>query len=145
MDIEAQLAELGRTVGYLKDRADILDCIQRESRARDRQDVDMISGCWWPEGVDEHGAVIATADVYPEQANAGHQGGFIQTSHNITNQIIHAIDASSASVESYVVGGAALAQGRSQSRQGQSGNRSLPRPDGKARWRMAHPDTALHH
>ena len=46
------MEELLRTVRQLKDRQDILDCIQRESRARDRQDAEQIAGCWWPEGVE---------------------------------------------------------------------------------------------
>jgi hypothetical protein len=104
MTLEEELAALKATVGYLKDRQDILDCVQRECRARDRQDVEQIAGCWWPEGVDEHGAVIATAPEYPERANAGHRAAFKATSHNITNQICE-IDGDTAWCESYVVGG----------------------------------------
>jgi len=104
MSVEQELAELKATVGYIKDRMDILDCIQRESRARDRQDVEQIASCWWEDGVDEHGAVIAYAPEYPERANAGHQGGFLQTSHNITNHICD-LDGDTANCESYVVGG----------------------------------------
>ena len=50
------IAELMQTVRYLKDRQDILDCSQRESRARDRQDAEQIASCWWEDGVDEHGS-----------------------------------------------------------------------------------------
>ena len=104
MSIEAELAELRATVGYLKDRQDILDCIQRESRARDRQDVEQIASCWWEDGVDEHGAVVTFAPEYPEQANAGHRGAFTATSHNITNHLCE-LDGDKAYCESYVVGG----------------------------------------
>lgn len=103
MSIEQELAELKATVGYIKDRMDILDCIQRESRARDRQDLEQIASCWWEDGVDEHGAVVTFAPDYPEKANAGHQG-FLQTSHNITNHICD-LDGNTANCESYVVGG----------------------------------------
>jgi hypothetical protein len=82
MSIEDELAELRATVGYLKDRQDILDCIQRESRARDRQNVNQIAGCWWEDGVDEHGAVVTFAPDYPEKANLGHAMNFNLTSHN---------------------------------------------------------------
>ena len=38
MGMEQEFEELKKTVRTLKDRQDILDCIQRESRARDRQE-----------------------------------------------------------------------------------------------------------
>ena len=104
MNIEAELERLRGIVGNLKDRQDILDCIQRECRARDRQDVDMIAGCWWPEGVDEHGPVITRAPDYPARANAGHGANFNMTSHNITNHLCQ-IEGNQAYCESYVVGG----------------------------------------
>lgn len=104
MTAEEELAELRATVRYLKDRQDILDCIQRESRARDRQDVDQINGCWWPEGVDEHGAVISKAPDYAERANMGHAMNFNLTSHNITNHLCE-LDGDTAYCESYVIGG----------------------------------------
>lgn len=59
MNVEEEFLKLKSTVRQLKDRQDIFDCIQRESRARDRQDVDMIESCWWEDGVDEHGPVAS--------------------------------------------------------------------------------------
>ena len=99
-----ELAELRATVRHLKDRQDILDCIQRESRARDRQDVAQINGCWWPEGVDEHGPVITAAPDYAARANMGHGMMFHMTSHNITNHLCE-IQGDTAHCESYVIGG----------------------------------------
>ncbi len=61
MSIESELAQLRSTVQYLKDRQDILDCIVREARGRDRQDVELTASCYWPEGSDEHGAIITPA------------------------------------------------------------------------------------
>jgi len=46
MSIEEEFEKLMSTVLHPKDRQDILDCIQRESRARDRQDLEMIASCW---------------------------------------------------------------------------------------------------
>jgi hypothetical protein len=43
----------------------------------------MIAGCWWEDGVDEHGAIVTHAPNYPESANAGHVANFNMTSHNI--------------------------------------------------------------
>jgi hypothetical protein len=97
-------AELLSTVRYLKDRQDILDCIQRECRARDRQDSEQIASCWWPEGTDEHGSFIYHMPDYPEQANAGHRAMFHMTSHNITNHLCE-IDGDTAHCETYVIGG----------------------------------------
>jgi SnoaL-like domain len=103
MSLEEKIARLEATVNYLKDRQDILDCIQRESRARDRQDSDQIAGCWWPEGVDEHGAVVTFAPDYPARANKGHRMNFHMTSHNITNHVC-ALEGDTANCESYVIG-----------------------------------------
>ena len=101
--MEEELLELRATVRQLKDRQDILDCIQRECRGRDRHDVDQIAGCWWEDGVDEHGASVVFAPDYPEMANAGHAANFNLTSHNITNHLCE-IDGDQAHCESYVVG-----------------------------------------
>ena len=102
--MDTEMEELRSTVRYLKDRQDILDCIQRECRARDRQDIDQIASCWWPEGADEHGAYTTMAPDYPEKANLGHKTNFHMTSHNITNHLCE-IDGDTAYCESYVVGG----------------------------------------
>ena len=104
MNVEQELAELRATVALLKDRQEILDCIQRESRARDRQDVEQIAGCWWEDGVDEHGAVVTFAPDYPAKANMGHGMNFNMTSHNITNHLCE-LDGDTAYCESYVIGG----------------------------------------
>jgi hypothetical protein len=104
MTIEAAFETLKATVRQLKDRQDIYDCIQRESRARDRQDVEMIAACWWEDGADEHGPVITMAPDYPARANAGHGANFNMTSHNITNHICD-LEGDVAYCESYVIGG----------------------------------------
>jgi hypothetical protein len=102
--MEQKLEELMKTVQQLKDRQDILDCIQRECRARDRQDLTQIASCWWEDGVDEHGPVITRAPDYPAKANLGHGMNFHMTSHNITNHICE-LDGDTAYCESYVLGG----------------------------------------
>jgi hypothetical protein len=104
MTDSAKLDEILTTVRQLKDRQDILDCIQRESRGRDRQDSEQIASCWWPEGTDEHGAYIHRMPDYPERANMGHRMNFHMTSHNITNHLCE-IEGDIAYCESYVVGG----------------------------------------
>jgi hypothetical protein len=104
MELAEEVNRLRAAVERLRDRQDIRDCIERESRARDRQDVAQIEGCWWPDGVDEHGSIITVATDYAERANAGHRGGFRMTSHNITNHLAEIVR-DVAHCESYVVGG----------------------------------------
>jgi len=87
MTIEKGLAELKAQIAVLENRQDVLDCIQRESRARDWQDKEQIASCWWDEGVDEHGAVVTFAPEYPGKANMGHRMKFRMTSHNIINRL----------------------------------------------------------
>jgi hypothetical protein len=102
--MSSEMEELLNTVRYLKDRQDILDCIQRESRARDRQDAEQIAACWWEDGIDEHGPMTTAMPDYPAKANLGHTTNFNMTSHNITNHLCE-IDGTTAHCESYVVGG----------------------------------------
>lgn len=104
MTMDGDFEQLRKTVQQLKDRQDILDCIQRECRARDRQDEAQINACWWEDGVDEHGPIITQAPDYAARANAGHRGNFHMTSHNITNHLCD-LQGDTAHCESYVIGG----------------------------------------
>jgi hypothetical protein len=104
MDIESEVKHLRSKIQYLQDRQDILDCIMREARGRDRQDIELTASCYWDDGVDEHGPVITPAPDYPARANAGHAAYFSGTSHNITNHTCE-INGDVAYCESYVVGG----------------------------------------
>ncbi|MET0239766.1 MAG: nuclear transport factor 2 family protein [Sphingobium sp.] len=104
MTLEEEVMLLREAVRDVKDRQDVFACIQRESWARDRQDIDAINGCWWPEGVDEHGPIVTNAADYAKRANLGHSMNFNMTSHNITNQLCE-LDGDTAYCESYVIGG----------------------------------------
>jgi ketosteroid isomerase-like protein len=104
MNLEEELKKLNATVQNLKNRQDILDCIQRESRARDRQDAEAIASCWWEDGIDEHGPNVTKAPEYATRANKEHAQFFNMTSHNITNHLCE-IQGDTAYCESYVVGG----------------------------------------
>ena len=111
MSIEAEFEQMKRELRQLQDRQAIRDCIVRECRGRDRQDVELIASCWWPDGIDEHGPVLNRAPDYPERANKGHQMFFRMTSHNITNHLCE-LDGDTAHCESYVVGGLAWLDGK---------------------------------
>jgi hypothetical protein len=103
MTLAEELAQLKATVRQLQDRQQILDVIVRESRGRDRHDVDLIASCYWPEGADEHGAVPIPALDYPEIANKGHAGAFAMNQHNLANHACE-IDGDTAYCETYVIG-----------------------------------------
>lgn len=138
MDIEEEVRLLRATVQHMKDRQDILDCIVREARGRDRHDEAVIRSCYWEDGADEHGPVICPADEYPARANAGHAAFFAANCHNITNHTCE-IDGEVASCESYVIGGllsldektCKIAPGRYMDRL-----EKRPNKDGTAEWRI---------
>ncbi len=100
----AELAELRRRTDALQDRQQILDCIMREARGRDRQDVELSASCYWPEGFDEHGPVITPLPDFPARANWGHAKFFSATMHNIATHNCE-IEGDTAHCETYVIGG----------------------------------------
>ncbi len=100
----AEIEALHRDVAFQKDRQQILDCIMREARGRDRQDVVISASCYWPEGFDEHGPVITPLPDFPERANWGHGKFFSATMHNIATHTCE-IDGDTAHCETYVIGG----------------------------------------
>lgn len=100
---QTDLAGLAAQLRALQDRQDILDCIKREARGRDRQDVGLIASCWWDDGVDEHGPIITPAPDYPARANAGHARFFSATMHHVSTHTCE-ITGDTAHCESYVIG-----------------------------------------
>lgn len=104
MSVENELKEIKALLQYMKDRQDILDCIMREARGRDRFDAELTSSCYWEDGVDEHGTVVTPGPVYGERANEGHRAAFSCNSHNLTNHLCE-IDGDVAYCETYVMGG----------------------------------------
>ena len=99
-----ELETLKRTVRGLQDRQDILDCIVREARGRDRHDAALTSSCYWEDGSDEHGPIIAPGPVYGERANKGHAAFFAANCHNLANHSCEIVG-DTAYCETYVVGG----------------------------------------
>lgn len=100
---QKRLEALERKIERLQDRQDILDCIVRELRGRDRQDVELTRSAFWDDALDEHGAVVAKAHEYPEKQNAGHAAFFKATAHNLSNHSCE-LDGDVANCETYVVG-----------------------------------------
>jgi hypothetical protein len=100
---DARFGQLERKIQYLQDRQDILDCIVREARGRDRHDVALTLSAFWDDALDEHGPKVSPALEYPEKANAGHAAFFKATNHNLANHACE-IDGDVAHCETYVVG-----------------------------------------
>lgn len=98
------LDKLAREVAYLKDRREIEDVVHAHARGQDRCDSALMTACYHPDGVDEHGswAVIKGPD-YAAWANKVHEGGSILSLHNITTHSCE-IDGDQAHAESYVLG-----------------------------------------
>jgi hypothetical protein len=104
MQLDEELEQIRDTLQYLRDRQDILDCITRESRGRDRHDAEMTASCYWADGADEHGLFVTPGAEYGEKANAGHRAAFSGNSHNLTNHTCD-IEGDVAHCETYVMGG----------------------------------------
>lgn len=97
------LRRLTADIALLRDRQDILDCIVREARGRDRHDVALTRSAYWDDAFDEHGPSITSASNYPARANAGHAAFFSATQHNLANHSCE-LDGDVAHCETYVVG-----------------------------------------
>jgi hypothetical protein len=100
---DATPAELLSIIRDLKDRQEILDCIYRESRGRDRHDAAITAGCYWDDGEVDNGKSVTPALAWPAAANAGHAAGFAATTHSIANHLCD-IDGDVAYTESYCIG-----------------------------------------
>lgn len=103
MTPEDELEQLRRDVRFVKDRLEILDCVNKQSRGHDRHDVDLMSSVYHDDGVDEHGATVNTGRQYGGWANEQHASVFIDHLHNITTHTCE-IDGDVAHCESYVIG-----------------------------------------
>jgi hypothetical protein len=103
MSSDTELTELKRTVRYLKDRQDILDCINRHARGHDRHDVEIIESAYHSDGVDEHGPDINPASRYAAWANGVHANSLVNM-HNITTHTCE-IEGDAAYAESYCLVG----------------------------------------
>ncbi len=103
MSPENELDQLRRDVRFVKDRIEILDCVNNQSRGHDRHDVDLMTSVYHDDGIDEHGATVNTGRQYGAWANQQHGSVFMDHLHNITTHTCE-IDGDVAHCESYVIG-----------------------------------------
>jgi hypothetical protein len=97
-----ELERLRRDVQYLKDRAEILECIARHARGCDRHDVELLTSTYHDDGIDEHGATINPGPEYAAWANSVHAMSSQAHLHNVTTHLCE-IDGDEAHAESYVM------------------------------------------
>jgi hypothetical protein len=102
MTIDSELDELRRDVRYLKDRAEILDCVARHARGCDRHDVELLTNTYHHDGIDEHGDARIPGPDYAAWANGVHGASSSAHLHNITTHSCE-IDGDTAHAESYVL------------------------------------------
>ena len=88
MTIDDEFEQLKLDVRYLRDRADIVDCIARHARGHDRHDVELITSTYHDDGVDEHGFAINAGPQYAAWANAQHALSSASHLHNVTNPCV---------------------------------------------------------
>jgi len=128
-----ELAQLRRDVQYVKDRLDILDCVNNQSRGHDRHDVELMTSVYHDDGVDEHGAAVNSGPEYGAWANRQHAAAFANHLHHITTHTCE-IDGDVAHCESYVIGALVSRDGASTTLAGGRYLDRLERRDGV--WRI---------
>src|SRR5690349_16502143 len=84
MSQQIDLQKLARDVQYLVDRQAIVDVIAKHARGHDRHDVELLTGAYHEDGIDEHGHAINPGPDYAAWANAVHAAGSVLHTHNIT-------------------------------------------------------------
>lgn len=131
-DVNAQLQELIAEVRILRDRQDILDCINRYGRGLDRLDPDIIAGTYHPDGVDNHGPFVGHVPEFVKFA-IDVEGQLQWTHHGITSHNCE-ITGDSAQAESYVFWFVRMPDGKTV---GAGGGRYLDRLERRAgEWKI---------
>jgi hypothetical protein len=102
LEVLRDLAALRRDVQYLKDRAEILDCIARHARGCDRHDEDLITSAYFPDAADEHGHARNCGADYAAWVNPVHAATSQVHTHNITTHTCE-IDGDVAHADSYSI------------------------------------------
>jgi len=99
-DVNQQLDELRREIRSLRDRRDILDCVNSYGRGLDRLDPALIRDAYHPDAVDNHGPFVGGVDAFVPFA-IEIEGTFLTTHHGITSHNCE-ISGDIAHAESYV-------------------------------------------
>ncbi len=98
---EVTLQQLAAEVRRLRDRQEILDCINTYGRGLDRLDADLIRNAFHPDAIDSHGAFVGGVDEFVPFAIDVEAAHWL-THHGITSHNCE-IDGDQAHAESYVL------------------------------------------
>jgi hypothetical protein len=99
-DNDAEIRTLRAEVRALRDRQDILDCINRYGRGLDRLDADLIAGTFHPDAVDNHGPFVGHVPEFVKFA-IDVEGQLLWTHHGISSHNCEIVG-DRAHAESYV-------------------------------------------
>lgn len=97
---DAELEQLRAEVRHLKDRQDIMDCINRYNRGLDRLDTDLLASSFHEDAVDNHGPFVGGVPEFLKFAIEV-EGQFLWTHHGVTGHSCD-IDGDTAHAETYV-------------------------------------------
>lgn len=97
---DADMQRLMDEVRWLRDRHEILDCINRYGRGLDRLDPELIESAYHADAIDNHGPFVGHLPEFVKFA-IDVEGQFGWTHHGITSHNCE-IDGNSAQAESYV-------------------------------------------
>jgi hypothetical protein len=95
-----QFDTMARDVRYLRDRQEILDCINLYGRGLDRLDADLLRNAFHHDAIDNHGPFTGTVDEFVPFA-IDCEAAFAQTHHGVSSHNCE-IDGDIAHAESYV-------------------------------------------
>jgi hypothetical protein len=98
--IEAEIEQVRAELRNLRDRQDILDCINRYGRGLDRLDPDLIESAYHPDAIDNHGPFVGDVPDFVKFAIEV-EGSLAWTHHGISSHNCE-IDGDTAHAESYV-------------------------------------------
>jgi SnoaL-like domain len=138
-ELPASIEKLASDIRFVRDRIDIMDCINRYCRGVDRFDIDLIRSAYHDDAMDDRGAFVGHPTEYIKwllpilEDAAG-------TSHNVSN-ISCEIDGDTAHAESYVITCVWSKDGASVLMGGARYIDRLERRDGK--WAIAHREAPM--
>jgi len=100
MASDDRLDALERELRALRDRQDIIDCINAYGRGLDRLDADLIRAAYHPDAIDQHGPFLGDVDAFVPFAIEC-EAYFRVTHHGVTSHNCE-VDGDVAHAESYV-------------------------------------------
>lgn len=96
------LEELTGEVERLRDRQEILDCLNRYCRAVDRLDRDLLLGCYHEDAIDDHAIFLGNREEFADWVMELHGRHQTATLHHITNHSCD-LDGDVAHAETYYI------------------------------------------